>query len=222
MEPFGLWKIHYLVNVLFYFSITMPHELQLALSIYYAICLIEIMFGHLFIYVNFELMKVKREKSIYHTLNMLSLDVTKKCLVGEGWSPVFATKQVISFPLVKSSLVVNIMSEYLQAKLEFICADSGCIGAGCIWLQFSSWSYFSGFAYERVSAYLFSHKQIYFCLSGDCWCIWVSFYLRLCCTCFAACELTHKNRKNSVLNSCYTALNLEFRIFWLTIYVIDS
>ncbi|KAH9656960.1 V-type proton ATPase subunit a3 [Citrus sinensis] len=37
---------------------------------------------------------VKREKSIYHTLNMLSLDVTKKCLVGEGWSPVFATKQI--------------------------------------------------------------------------------------------------------------------------------
>ncbi|KAI7992716.1 V-type proton ATPase subunit a2 [Camellia lanceoleosa] len=30
---------------------------------------------------------VMREKSIYHTLNMLSIDVTKKCLVGEGWSP---------------------------------------------------------------------------------------------------------------------------------------
>ncbi|KAE8698673.1 V-type proton ATPase subunit a3 [Hibiscus syriacus] len=38
--------------------------------------------------------KVKKEKSIYHTLNMLSLDVTKKCLVAEGWSPVFATKQI--------------------------------------------------------------------------------------------------------------------------------
>ncbi|CAN1255947.1 V-type proton ATPase subunit a3 [Linum perenne] len=37
---------------------------------------------------------VKKEKSIYHILNMLSLDVTKKCLVGEGWSPVFAGKQV--------------------------------------------------------------------------------------------------------------------------------
>ncbi|KAJ0011425.1 hypothetical protein Pint_34774 [Pistacia integerrima] len=37
---------------------------------------------------------VKKEKSIYHTLNMLSLDVTKKCLVAEGWSPVFATKQI--------------------------------------------------------------------------------------------------------------------------------
>ncbi|KAG8377862.1 hypothetical protein BUALT_Bualt08G0077600 [Buddleja alternifolia] len=37
---------------------------------------------------------VKKEKSIYHTLNMLSVDVTKKCLVGEGWCPVFATNQI--------------------------------------------------------------------------------------------------------------------------------
>ncbi|KAK4562604.1 hypothetical protein RGQ29_005201 [Quercus rubra] len=37
---------------------------------------------------------VRKEKSIYHTLNMLSLDVTKKCLVAEGWSPVFATKLI--------------------------------------------------------------------------------------------------------------------------------
>ncbi|XP_048571731.1 V-type proton ATPase subunit a3-like [Triticum urartu] len=36
----------------------------------------------------------KKEKSIYHTLNMLSVDVTKKCLVGEGWSPVFAANQI--------------------------------------------------------------------------------------------------------------------------------
>ncbi|OAY52465.1 V-type proton ATPase subunit a3 [Manihot esculenta] len=37
---------------------------------------------------------VRKEKSIYHTLNMLSLDVTKKCLVAEGWSPVFGSKQI--------------------------------------------------------------------------------------------------------------------------------
>ncbi|KAL0561131.1 hypothetical protein IC582_001551 [Cucumis melo] len=36
----------------------------------------------------------RKEKSIYHILNMLSLDVTKKCLVAEGWGPVFATKQI--------------------------------------------------------------------------------------------------------------------------------
>lgn len=42
----------------------------------------------------FLLVKVKQEKFIYHTLNMLSFDVTKKCLVGEGWCPVYATSQV--------------------------------------------------------------------------------------------------------------------------------
>jgi hypothetical protein len=44
-----------------------------------------------------EIFQAKKEKSIYHTLNMLSVDVTKKCLVGEGWSPVFAANQVIKF-----------------------------------------------------------------------------------------------------------------------------
>ncbi|KAF3446386.1 hypothetical protein FNV43_RR11565 [Rhamnella rubrinervis] len=37
---------------------------------------------------------VKKEKSIYHSLNMLSIDVTKKCLVAEGWCPVFASNQI--------------------------------------------------------------------------------------------------------------------------------
>lgn len=41
------------------------------------------------------ILQVRREKSIYHTLNMLSIDVTKKCLVAEGWSPTFATKEVL-------------------------------------------------------------------------------------------------------------------------------
>ncbi|XVF04991.1 hypothetical protein REPUB_Repub05bG0131400 [Reevesia pubescens] len=37
---------------------------------------------------------VRREKAVFDTLNMLNFDVTKKCLVGEGWCPIFAKAQI--------------------------------------------------------------------------------------------------------------------------------
>ncbi|KAJ3669145.1 hypothetical protein LUZ60_011095 [Juncus effusus] len=37
---------------------------------------------------------VRKEKAVYDTLNMLNFDVTKKCLVGEGWCPIFAIPQI--------------------------------------------------------------------------------------------------------------------------------
>ncbi|VAH65656.1 unnamed protein product [Triticum turgidum subsp. durum] len=40
------------------------------------------------------ILMVKKEKAVYDTLNMLNFDVTKKCLVGEGWCPIFAKSQI--------------------------------------------------------------------------------------------------------------------------------
>ncbi|XP_024392930.1 V-type proton ATPase subunit a3 isoform X2 [Physcomitrium patens] len=49
---------------------------------------------------------VRREKAVYHTLNMLSIDVTRKCLVAEGWCPVSA-KPKIQDALQRAAFVSN-------------------------------------------------------------------------------------------------------------------
>ncbi|KAK1427281.1 hypothetical protein QVD17_15964 [Tagetes erecta] len=62
---------------------------------------------------------VKKEKSIYHTLNTLSFDVTKKCLVAEGWCPVFATTQIqkaLQRATVDSNSQIGAIFEVLHTK----------------------------------------------------------------------------------------------------------
>ncbi|CAA7020639.1 unnamed protein product [Microthlaspi erraticum] len=64
-------------------------------------------------------LKVRKEKAIYHTLNMLSLDVTKKCLVAEGWSPVFASKEIqdaLERAAVDSNSQVGSIFQVLRTK----------------------------------------------------------------------------------------------------------
>lgn len=51
----------------------------------------------------FNLIQVRREKAVYHTLNQLSIDVTRKCLVAEGWCPVSAKTKVQS-PYLESHI----------------------------------------------------------------------------------------------------------------------
>ncbi|XP_047147749.1 V-type proton ATPase subunit a3-like [Vigna umbellata] len=62
---------------------------------------------------------VRKEKSIHHTLNMLSLDVTKKCLVAEGWSPIFANKQIqdaLQRAALDSNSQVNAIFQVLHTR----------------------------------------------------------------------------------------------------------
>ncbi|KAJ9186511.1 hypothetical protein P3X46_002075 [Hevea brasiliensis] len=62
---------------------------------------------------------VKKEKYIYHTLNMLSIDVTKKCLVAEGWCPAFATDQIqnaLRRATIDSSSQIGAIFQVLQTK----------------------------------------------------------------------------------------------------------
>lgn len=60
---------------------------------------------------------------------MLSIDVTKKCLVAEGWCPVFATNQVLislcfSFPPMGSYLNRLILKMQIQSVLDRAIFDS--------------------------------------------------------------------------------------------------
>lgn len=49
---------------------------------------------------------VRKMKAIYYTLNMFSMDVTKKCLIGEGWVPV-NDLSVVQRALTEGSMAVG-------------------------------------------------------------------------------------------------------------------
>ncbi|KAH8965156.1 hypothetical protein BDL97_04G103800 [Sphagnum fallax] len=62
---------------------------------------------------------VQREKAVYHTLNMLSVDVTHKCLVAEGWCPVTAKPKIqdaLHRAAFDCNAQVNTIFQVLQAK----------------------------------------------------------------------------------------------------------
>ncbi|KAI8523966.1 hypothetical protein RHMOL_Rhmol13G0112700 [Rhododendron molle] len=61
---------------------------------------------------------VRREKAVYDTLNMLNFDVTKKCLVGEGWCPIFAK------PLIQEALQRATFDSNSQVGIIFHAMDA--------------------------------------------------------------------------------------------------
>lgn len=60
---------------------------------------------------------VKKMKAIYYTLNLFNVDVTKKCLIGEGWIPI---KDVETVKNALTSASVSILKCYLQYIVNHI------------------------------------------------------------------------------------------------------
>lgn len=50
-----------------------------------------------------------KAKAIYHTLNCFSVDITNKCLIGEGWVP------VIELNTVRKALSDGAVSRYIYS-----------------------------------------------------------------------------------------------------------
>ena len=67
---------------------------------------------------------MRKEKAIYHTMNLFSLDITSKCLVAEGWCPV-ADLSTIQQSLLRSSVRLRGRPRVLLVAAAAPCADAG-------------------------------------------------------------------------------------------------
>lgn len=82
---------------------------------------------------------MKKEKAVYHTLNMLSVDVTRKCLVAEAWCPVSAK------PKVKQELPPQVLDE--KTPVYFVCvitSQNPYIAHPASYKELENWVYSCG------------------------------------------------------------------------------